>query len=78
MRRRVTKHKYPNYARRIVRRYIWWPTKLRLSKQDRTPLIQDEWRWMEWADIVQFYSHWNSCWIDSEWASDKRKIAKEP
>ncbi|MCE7982552.1 MAG: hypothetical protein DYG89_15280 [Caldilinea sp. CFX5] len=29
---------------RTVRRFLWWPLRL-----------NDEWRWLEWADIVQVY-----------------------
>lgn len=61
-------HKHADGERRIITRFLFWPTTLLLPPRGRTPYIQKERRWLERANIEQFYSHMNTCWINIEWA----------
>jgi hypothetical protein len=68
MRKRIY-HNTRDGAERTVSRFLLFPTTLSLPRGQRTPYLYDERRWLERAKIIQRYSQFSSCWIDSRWAT---------
>ncbi len=63
---RFRKREFPKF-RRTIRKFIWFPTKREIWGAEQET---QEWRWMEWAWVVQAPYHTKTggiCWLTSGW-----------
>jgi hypothetical protein len=60
---RIKVPKQPTHGTtRSIRKFLWFPK-----------CLQDEWRWLESANIIQRYVEGMHCakWVDIKWGSDQ-------
>jgi len=75
--RKQIKCPFANHEERIVNRFLFLPKTLLLPSDKRTSYTTEEWRWLERANIIQFYSHWNECWLNLRWANKLTAAGRE-